>query len=204
MDNFYYNSKKNVLNYIKMAEPYNGQILINRLKKHLQPGSSVLELGMGPGKDLDILKKLYKVTGSEMSKVFLDLYREKDADADLLLLDAKYPDTQRNFDCVYSNKVLHHLTRDELRRSLQKQSDILYPGGLVMHSFWEGDREEVLSGLTFVYYPASGLEEIFSEYFEIIEVETYSEMFPGDSIWILGRKKNKGNAFPDLSTSLKM
>jgi SAM-dependent methyltransferase len=190
MDDFYYNSKKNVLDYIKMAEPYNGQILIDRLQKHLQRGSCILELGMGPGKDLDMLKKMYKVTGSEMSKVFLDLYREKNPDADLLLLDARYPETNRTFDCVYSNKVLHHLSRNELRRSLQKQIDILNPGGLVMHSFWEGDREEVLSGLTFVYYPLSSLEEIFSECFEIIEIETYDEMFPGDSVWVLGRKRD--------------
>lgn len=189
MVDFYYNSKQNVLNYIKMAEPYNGQILIDRLEEHLQPGSSVLELGMGPGKDMDILEKKYKVTGSEISKVFLDLYREKNPEADLLLLDAGKPETNRKFDCIYSNKVLHHLSVDELSYSLDRQHEILNPGGLVMHSFWEGDRVEVLSGLAFVYYPPEKLTDIFSEYFEIIETETYSEMYPDDSIWVLGRKK---------------
>ena len=34
-------------------------------------GSTLLELGMGPGKDLDLLKKTYSVTGSDSSKIFV-------------------------------------------------------------------------------------------------------------------------------------
>lgn len=51
-----------VQEYIEMVEGYDGTELINVLKNYLPKGSSLLELGMGPGKDLDLLKKTYSVT----------------------------------------------------------------------------------------------------------------------------------------------
>ena len=73
---------------------------------------------MGPGKDLDMLAKHYQVTGSDLSGVFLDLYRKKHKDADLLLLDAVSLKTDREWQGIYSNKVLHHLSKEELSESL--------------------------------------------------------------------------------------
>ena len=109
----YYKDKENVKKYIEMAKGYDGKYLIEILNKYLSEGSSVLELGMGPGKDLNILSKYYDVTGSDYSKLFLDLYREKyrNMKVDLLVLDARTLDTSKTFDCIYSNKVLYHLTK---------------------------------------------------------------------------------------------
>ncbi len=53
----YFKNKKNVDEYIKMADGYDGRDIIEKLKKYLPVGSTILELGMGPGKDLDILKQ---------------------------------------------------------------------------------------------------------------------------------------------------
>ena len=53
----FFDTKKGVERYIKMAEGYDGAELIKILLKHLPANSIVLELGMGPGKDIDILKK---------------------------------------------------------------------------------------------------------------------------------------------------
>ncbi len=96
-----------------MADGYDGAELIALLRRYLPEGSSVLELGMGPGKDLDLFRQSYRVTGSDISRVFLDRYRKDHPEADLLLLDATSMDTDRTFDCIYSNKVLHHLSRPE-------------------------------------------------------------------------------------------
>ena len=187
--NFYYGSRKNVEDYIQMAKPYNGKELIRQLKKYLEPGSKILELGTGPGKDMDILLKNYRVTGSDLSPVFLELYRERQPDSNLILLDARTLEITDNFDCIFSNKVLHHLSKEELHLSLKKQAKLLNPAGLVMHSFWEGDREEILSGLRFIYYRLEDLRIIFSRYFDIIGIEAYEEELPGDSVWVLGRRK---------------
>mgnify|MGYP006298531403 FL=1 len=85
---------------------------------------------------------------------------------------------------------MHHLSKKELTESLIRQYEILNPGGIVLHSFWEGDREEVLSGLRFVYYSKKYLETSFSKIFTIISSEIYSEVFPDDSIYIIAQKNS--------------
>ena len=94
----YFDSEENVDAYMAMADGYDGADLIALLARYLPEGSSVLELGMGPGKDLDLLRQAYRVTGSDTSRVFLDRYRKDHPDADLLLLNAIRMDTDRTFD----------------------------------------------------------------------------------------------------------
>ncbi len=66
----YFNDKEKVSQYIEMAQGFDGKELIGILKKHLKEGSTVLELGMGPGKDLDILKSTIKPMVLIMHKPF--------------------------------------------------------------------------------------------------------------------------------------
>ena len=171
-----------------MVEGYDGKELIGILKGHLPAGSTLLELGMGPGKDLDILSSDYAVTGSDHSSVFLDIYRKTNPDADVLLLDALDINTDRKFDCIYSNKVLVHLTKQELKRSIKRQTDILNPGGLVFHSFWKGDRTEEMNGLIFTYYSEALLTDLFRTIYDILDISSYGEMEEEDSIYVLARK----------------
>lgn len=56
----YFDDEKNVQNCLEMAEGYDGAELIQVLRDYLLAGASGLELGMGPGKDLDILLKQKK------------------------------------------------------------------------------------------------------------------------------------------------
>lgn len=185
----FFDTEKGVNEYIKIAEGFDGAELIKILRKYLPDGSSVLELGMGPGKDLDILQKYYSVTGSDNSKIFLEKYKQKNPDADLLFLDAVSLKTNRKFDGIYSNKVLHHLTIEDLKRSLKKQKEILNPQGVLFHSFWKGNKTEKMKGLLFVYYEIEILKELFQPEFEILALETYSEMEKDDSIYAVLRTK---------------
>ena len=185
----YFHTERGVEEYTEMAKGFDGAHLIEFLGEHLTPGSTVLELGMGPGVDLDLLARTYKVTGSDYSQVFLDRYKSSHPEADLVLVDAVSPHIDRRFDCIYSNKVLHHLTRDEMRGSLLAQRDLLNADGLAMHSFWWGTGEEVMAGLRFVYYTEETLAEAIADTgFETIELSRYSEMDPDDSIMVLLRK----------------
>ena len=70
----YFDSEENVESYIKMVDGYDGAALVEVLTRHLPDGSTVLELGMGPGKDLQMLSKHFKATGSDSSMVFVDRY----------------------------------------------------------------------------------------------------------------------------------
>ncbi|MEQ8676515.1 MAG: class I SAM-dependent methyltransferase [Aggregatilineales bacterium] len=186
----YYNIQKNVEQYIQMAEGYDGKLLIDVLGKHLPEGSTVLELGMGPGKDLMLLGEKFNVTGSDVSPLFLERFKASNPDADLLQLDAVTMKTDRKFDCIYSNKVLYHLTQEQLIQSLKQQLQALKPNGLAHHSFWYGEGSEEMHGLQFTYYTEEKLQEIIGESYDIVEMQRYTEMDEDDSIYILLRKHN--------------
>jgi len=182
---FYFNNQKNVEAYLKMAEGYDGRELIDKLDSYLTPESSVLELGMGPGTDLDILLRKYEATGSDISDVFIDLYRKKHQDVSLIKLDAVSINTEQRFDCIYSNKVLHHISKEELISSLKRQKDILKTGGLLLHSFWLGEGAEEFDGLFFQYYCEAEIIAIAGKYFDIIDSWVYDEMETDDSIALI-------------------
>ncbi len=185
----FFDTAKRVEQYIKMTKGYDGAELIKILQKYLSKNSTILELGIGPGKDMDILKKSYTVTGSDNSQIFLDKYKKNHQDADLLLLDAVTMKTNKRFDCIYSNKVLHHLTKEDLTNSLQRQKQMLNPCGIAFHSFWKGNRVEEMEGLLFTYYETEDLKKITESYFEILALETYTEMEKDDSIYVVLRTK---------------
>ena len=184
----YFDSKKNVEDYVRMADGYDGRELVDRLPSWLPDGATVLELGMGPGKDLDMLLERYRATGSDASQVFVDRYLEARPDADVLLLDAVSLDTARRFDCVYSNKVLHHLTRDGMRASLARQLELLHDGGLALHTLWRGEGEQEMHGLRFVYYSVDEARAAAPDGFEVVEAGVYAEMEKDDSIRLVLRK----------------
>ena len=186
----FFDTEEGVRQYLEMAEGYDGAALVEVLKGHLSPWASVLELGMGPGKDLDMLRDSFTATGSDASTAFLDLYRKRIPEADLLHLDAVTLETDRRFDGLYSNKVLHHLTRPRMLASLARQRDILTDRGVVMHSFWHGEEDgEEHEGLLFTHYTEAQLEEIFGGGYEILEMKRYEEMSADDSVYVVARRR---------------
>jgi cyclopropane fatty-acyl-phospholipid synthase-like methyltransferase len=184
----YYDDPRNVQTYIKMAQGYDGRDLVSALLKYLPAGSTVLELGMGPGVDLDLLSQHYQATGSDTSRVFLDRYRELHQEADLIILDAKTIQTTRKFAGIYSNKVLHHLSPDHLESSFHRQHAVLQPPGIALHSFWLGDREEYMHGLRFRYYPEEFLHDLVEPGFTILESNRYAEFEADDSLYLILKK----------------
>ncbi len=186
----YYQKKDNVEEYIKISQGYDGGQLIDELKDHLPSGSHILELGMGEGKDLDILASIYEVTGSDNSQHFLDLYKEKNPEADLIHLDAVTLQINKKFDGIYSNKVLHHLTEPELLESIKRQRDILKPSGIILHSFWRGQGVEEHSEMIATHYMETDLIRLFEPYFKILELRSYKEMEEDDSLFIIAQKRS--------------
>jgi trans-aconitate methyltransferase len=183
----FYDDEETALQYISMAEGYDGRELIEILRSNLPDGASILELGMGPGVDLNILKKHFLVTGSDLSQFFLDRFLDSYPDSDLVRLDAVELRTDRFFDCIYSNKVLHHLTNGDLVKSIRRQTEILSEDGLVMHSFWRGEGVEEHQGLRFVYQTEDNIRAIFGGSFSTVDTGIYSEMEADDSLYVLAR-----------------
>lgn len=184
----YYNTKKGIREYTKRSQKWGGIKLIKILKKHLPKNSSLLEIGMGPGRDFDILKKIYRATGSDRSKMFLNNYKKQNKKANLLKLDAVTLRTSKRFDGIYTNKVLQHITKRELKKSIKRQKEILNPGGIVFHTFWKGNKIEYKRGLRFVYYEKRQLKKIIGKNFDILEIKIFTEMEKNDSIYVILKK----------------
>jgi len=190
MSGAYYNTKESVREYIKHAKGFNGIQLIERLQKVLPIDSVLLEIGSGPGTDWEILKKSYDVIGSDNSKEFLTHLISEYPNESFLELDAITLKTNKTFDGIYSNKVLHHLRDNELTNSIKRQYEILNPSGIVCHSFWKGEGSEVFKGLFVNYHTETTLKVFYQTHFEILLIETYKEFEDGDSLLIIA-KKNK-------------
>ncbi|MBK5108362.1 MAG: class I SAM-dependent methyltransferase [Anaerolineales bacterium] len=184
----YFDDPRNVQNYITMAAGYDGRELVTALGKYFPDGAEVLELGMGPGVDLDLLSQQYQVTGSDTSRVFLDRYRKNHPGADLLLLDAETIETSRRFAGLYSNKVLHHLSSEQLQASFLRQQAVLLPEGIALHSFWLGDGEEFMDGLRFRCYSEDYLHALVEPNFTILESTRYKEFEADDSLYLILKK----------------
>lgn len=188
MDLNYYEQEKNVKGYADFKPTHDGTLLVDTLVEHLPAGSSVLEIGIGPGKDFKALSEHFAVTGSDFSRLFLKMYREKDSEADLLHLDARTLETDRSFDAIFSNKALIHLDDDELRQSFARQHAVLNDGGLILHSFWNGEGSWESDGLTLVYRNEKELTDMLAGQFEIIAIKPHAKMADNDSVCVLARK----------------
>jgi len=182
-----YDTIDGVRAYTKMAQGFDGRTHIERMGQLLKPGSSVLELGMGPGVDLDMLAETYTVVGSDLSQAFLDRYRRLRPGIELERLDAVTINTSRCFDAIYSNKVLQHLTREELRLSLIRQSEILQPGGLILHGLWAGTTSNDHEGLHDTRYVPESLASLVPNTLKITECVFYTEMERDDSLRVILR-----------------
>ena len=185
----YYENPDNVANYSKFNPTHDGALLVDALLPWLEEGATVLELGMGPGKDLELLGQRYRVTGSDFSSAFLERYRDKSPAADLLLLDALTIDTDRHFDAVFSNKVLVHMSADELAESFARQHAVLNPGGVILHSFWYGEGEQDFGELTLRRRNENDLPPLLEPHFEILALERHAKMKDGDSLYVVARKR---------------
>lgn len=189
MNDNYYKTKESVEEYIKLAKDIDGGQLIKKLNDFLPPNSLLLEIGSGPGTDFQILKKVYRVVGSDFSTEFLNRLISSNIKDEFLKLDAVTLRTDKKFDGIYSNKVLQHLTDEELRKSILRQVDLLNFNGIICHSFWKGEGDEVFKGLLVNHQTDENLRVLFEDKFEILLLEEYSEFEDGDSLILIGKKK---------------
>lgn len=185
----YYKTKESVEEYIRLSKDVSGIQLIEKLKQILPHHSMLLEIGSGPGTDWNILNESYNVIGSDNSNEFLQHLINTNPSGQFLELDATTLKTNKKFDGVYSNKVMHHLTNNQLIDSIKRQYKILNSNGIICHSFWKGKGSEIFKGLFVNYHTEVSLKAVFKDYFEIISIESYKEFEDDDSLLLIGTKK---------------
>ncbi len=185
----YYQTKKSVDEYIKMARGHDGRKIITKMRDFLPSGSHLLEIGSGPGTDWKLLTEHYQVMGSDQSKEFLHHLKTSFPEGEFQELDAATLLIDRKFDGIYSNKVLHHLEDTALQDSVKRQFDILHPGGIVCHTFWHGQDSEVFNEMFVNYHTDEGISQLFGAYFDPLLIKFYKEFDPRDSFLYIGKKK---------------
>ena len=185
----FYDISGNIDRYIEMCSGYDGSYIYKILEEFLKKDASVLELGSGPGLDIPFLNSLYNVTGSDLSEQFLSRLEKKYPDITFLKIDAVEIDVKGSFDCIYSNKVLPHLTKEELKSSLISQFNNLDSNGIIAHTFWIGDENEEVEGLLFTKYQKQEIIDIFSNQFRILSLTIYKEFEESDSMFVIAQKK---------------
>ncbi|MBR8534603.1 class I SAM-dependent methyltransferase [Carboxylicivirga sediminis] len=188
MSDTFFEKEENVRQYLEMTSEYDGTWFYEQFQKHIPTSGKILELGMGPGKDLDNIRQKYNVIGSDYSFVFAELYKRQHPEIKVMVLDAVTIKTKLHFDCIYSNKVMHHLTTSDFKQSLARQAEILNSKGLVLHTFWRGSGKDEFQGLLFQYYEQDELQQLFGEQFNIIHIASYQELKPDDSIIVVAQK----------------
>ena len=185
----FYNTSKTVDQYIAMSHGLDGGEHIAKLMEYLSASSSILEIGTGPGRDYELLIKDYETVGSDLSEEFITRLQEIYPKGDFLKLDAALLETDRTFDAIYSNKVLHHLTDEELQMSISRQEAILSARGLICHSFWKGNGVENFDDMFVNNHTEEGLRSFFSSAFEILHLSHYKEFKDNDSLFLIARKR---------------
>lgn len=189
--NFYF-KKENVKNYQEMLKGYDNSEVVAMVKKHLPTQSSLLELGSGTGADLVQLAEDYQVTGSDFSPLFVEAFKAQHPEIQMIQLDARTLEITDTFDCIYSNKVLYHLSKSDFKKSLGKQAELLNEEGIIFMTLWYGEyREERMpeEELIFSYYTDADIKQIIPQSLEVESIKRYTEAEADDSLVVILKKK---------------
>ncbi len=187
----YYDEADNAKTYMQMIENEQNFYLVNQTIKYFSKNMKVLELGSGAGHDLKKLDENFEVVGSDNAEPFIRHLKDTFYDLRILRLNAISMDTHKKFDAIYSNKVLHHLQKDDLKQSLQNQSNVLTSKGLMLHGFWQNiDALDTPKDLIFNTYNEASIKEYIPDSLELLKFEIYQEYEEADSFYILLQKKD--------------
>ena len=156
------------------------------LARHLPTGSTLLELGSGCGSDLPWLANRYRVTASDICEDVIASYQNNNPYTPILRLDALTIELVDQFDCIFSNKVMQHLSDEEMCRSMQRQAQVVRPGGVVAHTFWVNTSIRQAQA-PHTNHSHAQLIRVVSMHFEIMEVAQYSSSTPFDSLLVITR-----------------
>jgi SAM-dependent methyltransferase len=161
--------------------------------RHLRGQRRVVDLGCGPGRDVDFLTQLgCRVVGLDLSLGMLAQARRRMPDARLLRADLRQPPlAARSFDGVWACASLLHLRRVHLHTALAKVARLLCrPGGILYLALKTGHGERWIDDHSgrrsfFVYYQPAEIETALRQAgFEILESWMSPDRAGRDEMWL--------------------
>lgn len=107
----------------------------------LREGSSILDLGCGPGNIAKFLvnqDKGYKILGVDLSSEMLKLARQNVPTGEFVIGDIRHLQLEPKFDAVIASFCMIHLENEEAVELLRKIHDLLNDKGYLYLSFMSG------------------------------------------------------------------
>ena len=164
----YFHRQDSVADYAEQYASQSCKPLLDLLLAQLPKGSTLLELGMGPGADMVHLKQHFQATGSDFSEPFLNLAEQRFPDLPLIKLDAETLATQQHYAAVYSNRLMRYLSDPQLENCLYRLQAVISPGGVFCHSFELGDQPAYLqNGLHIYPRSAEDISDLVGRFFTV-------------------------------------
>jgi len=154
---------KNADEYAKVTLAVDPTPFLFPLVSKLIPGSSILDIGCGAGRDLLWLKeKGFLVCGLEQSPNLVTL-AGKNSDCPIIEADFnKYDFSQLSFDALVAIGAFVHIEHDQFSTLLFSITRALNAGGLVLLTMKEGrDSKMCKDGRIFYFWKRDKLESLF-------------------------------------------
>lgn len=151
------------------------------IKKHAAMNvQTLLDIGCGGGKNLFHFKRHFRATGIDLSEKMLENCRKANPDCELHLADMRSFDLGKNFDAVYLNDALPHLTTlHDLKLTFECAYAHLNSGG-VMVLIPEFTKENFVNNQIETSHADPSMQP---EGIEVIFVESLYDDDPSDDVF---------------------
>ncbi len=132
----YYSSKASDL-----AEKYSraGDLFSGFFEKYLSPGSSILDIGCGSGRDMANLAKYgFTVTGTDSSAEMLEAAKRKYPELQEKVIQSSLPDLsaiKNNYKGILCSAVFQHIQNPDLYESFRRIRELTSESGIFIVSF---------------------------------------------------------------------
>jgi len=168
--------------------------LLAPLLPHLQPGSAILDIGCGSGRDLKWLTaKGFQPTGLERSPSLAVLASEH-SNCPVTIADFFEYQPPIHYDCILLIGTLVHLSKPDFPKALRKVTRMLKSGGIMFLSMkaWGGS-EKSEDGRVFQLWSDSELRREFSRLeLKILDHSRSRSLLGNRDVW-LGYILTSGN-----------
>lgn len=109
-----------------------------RFLNYLKPGSSIIDLGCGSGRDLKYFKEHgYLAEGLDASEKLCELARDYSGCPIICSYFLTW-ESERQYDAFWANASLLHLTEEEIIRFFEEKTQYLNKGGVIYFSMKSG------------------------------------------------------------------
>lgn len=129
--------------YIQNVDPLYPAQEGEKFMKLLHKGSTILDLGCGPGRDTKIFtEKGFKVTGIDLSEKMIEAARKRVPNADFRVMNLKkLLFTEAQFDGIWASAAYLHIPRQNIPQALGEARRVIKNHGVFFVSVKKGEGE---------------------------------------------------------------